>query len=119
MHKKRFFPFAILPGSWGLKGKAFDEAEAYYYYDGEDLERRLAEIRNSDNTMQLALVLNDINYKYHHITEYDHSMKIADITIKDTKQRALKQVDIDEQFGKLAAYEADIKRIDLNFPEPI
>lgn len=43
MRKKRLIPFDWLPASWGLAGPAYDEAKAYYEYDGYDLAVRLAE----------------------------------------------------------------------------
>ena len=34
----------MMPASWGLKGKTRAIAEAEYYYEGEELEKALAEI---------------------------------------------------------------------------
>ena len=34
----------MMPASWGLKGKSRAIAEAEYYYDGEELEKVLAEL---------------------------------------------------------------------------
>ena len=47
MAKKTKLPFSMMPASWGLKGKSRAVAEAEYYYDGEDLEKALAEINSN------------------------------------------------------------------------
>ena len=49
MKKKTKLPFSMMPASWGLKGKSRLVAEAEYYYEGIDLEKRLAEIDDPDN----------------------------------------------------------------------
>ena len=41
---KKKIPFWMLPASWGLKGKTREIAEAEYYFEGQELEEKLAEI---------------------------------------------------------------------------
>jgi hypothetical protein len=43
MSKKKI-PFWMLPASWGLNGKTRAIAEAEYYFEGKELEEKLAEI---------------------------------------------------------------------------
>ena len=58
MSKKTKLPFSMMPVSWGLKGKTRAIAEAEYYYEGEELERVLANIgaeTEEEKTIRLAL----------------------------------------------------------------
>lgn len=50
--KKKFLPFWMMPGSWGLSGKTYEENKARYYYDGVDLEERLLEINQVQGTVE-------------------------------------------------------------------
>jgi hypothetical protein len=67
--KNRLIPFNWTPASWGLRGQAFDVAEAHYSLEGIDLDLRLAEINHEGAT--LLKVQADINYKYGIIDEYE------------------------------------------------
>lgn len=46
--KKRLIPFSWWPTAWLLKGRPREEAKAFYYLEGEDLDRRLAVLTCSD-----------------------------------------------------------------------
>ena len=50
-------PFRMMPGSWGLKGKTRAIAEAEYYYQGEELTKKLAEIDADGDPTQAELNL--------------------------------------------------------------
>lgn len=80
MKKKRLIPipFNVMPGSWGLSGQAYEEAEAAYYYEGEALERKLIEIRVPQGTERDKRLL-ALDLAYRHITEYDHDCRLLDL----------------------------------------
>ena len=67
---KRFLPFGILPGSWGLKGKTRKMAEAEYYYDGYDLEIVTAGIEN-DSVDDQKIAKSEIDLKYNKKSSYE------------------------------------------------
>ena len=48
-------PFRMMPGSWGLRGKTRAIAEAEYYYEGEELAKKLAEIEADGDPVQTEL----------------------------------------------------------------
>lgn len=73
----RKVPFRLTPGSWGLKGKTFKKAEAEYYWDGEELDRRLTDIEHPDDPENSYKHL-ELDKKYGHINDYDYKKKKLD-----------------------------------------
>lgn len=76
--KRRLIPFKMTPASWGLSGKAFDEAEINYYYEGEALERKLVELRLPSGTEREKRMLS-IDLAYRKITQYDYDCRMLEI----------------------------------------
>lgn len=103
-----------MPGSWGLEGQAFEEAEAAYYYDGEDLERRLAEIRLRDKPAELKLRLLDLDLAYGKITAYEHDLAFLRATSRDTRTNIL---ELDLRHGRITAYEFDRTMVEISTPD--
>lgn len=65
MQKKRLIPFKLLPGSYGLSGRVYKEAEACYYNEpGYDLDVLLARIRFEDDKSNMERQLIYIDEKY-------------------------------------------------------
>ncbi len=111
-------PFAFMPGSWGLKGPAREEAEAAYYLSGYDLDRKLAEIRNRDTGPQLTRALLRVQLIHEKITQcaYDVSIIGLDETLDDiTKRRKCLAVHL--RHGMISKYEHDLAQVDLIYPE--
>jgi len=62
----------MMPASWGLTGKSREIAEAEYYYQGEDLQKRLAEINStSEEEAQVAKLAIDLHNEKITTSEYD------------------------------------------------
>lgn len=78
MKKKTRLPFRMMPASWGLKGKSRAIAEAEYYYEGEDLEKRLAEI-NSSNEQDATIAKLEVDLKNENISKAEFDKKVAEI----------------------------------------
>lgn len=78
MKKKVKLPFGMLPASWGLKGKTRDIAEAEYYYSGEDLEKRLAEI-NNETPEDVEVAKLEVDLKNEKISHSEFEKKVAEI----------------------------------------
>jgi hypothetical protein len=115
--KTKLIPFSWLPGSWGLTGKVFDEAEAHYLYDGEDLERRMAEINASDNAVALEIALLDIDLKYGHIENYEYEIERGRLESDTDLISPDKKLDIDFRYGKIAEYHYDCEMARFKFPD--
>lgn len=88
MAKRKLIPFWMWPTAWVLKGKPRREAEAYYYLDGEELERKLAEIAVSDpitgelkdkDKITLQEKNLEIDVKYGKITENEYRKTLASL----------------------------------------
>lgn len=103
MKKKPLIPFRLLPASWGLSGQPFDEAEAAYLYEGEDLERRLVEIRTENEPLERAKQLLALDRKYHKIGHYDYDKRLIELDGKGSDKRAL--LDLDFKHARLGEYE--------------
>ena len=74
--KTRLLPFRMMPASWGLKGKSRAIAEAEYYYEGEDLEKRLAEL-NAATELDAEIAKLEIDLKNEKIGQAVFDKKVA------------------------------------------
>ena len=95
-----FLPFWIFPGSWGLKGKVREEAEAYYRFEGEELDRRLNEIHGRTSVADNL----QIDLKYQKLTEYEYDTKIAELVAAGTA-RDIALLEVEFRHGKISENE--------------
>ena len=84
MKKKRFIPFRWLPASWGLAGPVYETAEAYYYYDGYDLDIRLAQIEHGGSD-GLEKALAAVDLKHGVIDEGEYNLRLAELEGDDVQ----------------------------------
>lgn len=75
---KKKIPFWMLPASWGLKGKTRAIAEAEYYFEGKDLEEKLAEV-NADTPEEKELAKLAVKLKHEEISQAAHDKAVATI----------------------------------------
>lgn len=68
----------MMPASWGLKGKSRAIAEAEYYYEGEELEKVLAEL-NAESDDEKVLSALDIDLKNGRIGREQYDKRKAEI----------------------------------------
>jgi hypothetical protein len=102
-------PFSWMPGSWGLKGKTRDIADAEYELSGYSLDLRLLEIRKDElSNDEFDRLLLDMKLAHKKITEDEYSLAIANL-IKDDTQRELALTEIDLRSGKLSKQEYEKK----------
>jgi len=118
MSKKRTLPFWMFPGSWGLTGKVYEEAAAYYYLEGEKLEKRLLEIKYDSDSKALALALLAIDLKYHRINPYNYDVKVWEIE-NDKEISVEAKARIDFKHGKITELELDKILVETNFTEGV
>jgi hypothetical protein len=105
----RIIPFALWPANWGLSGSRRATAEAEYYWEGEDLDRRLLDINHPDrDSKEYKLALCKLDRRYNKIGEFDyeygliaHNPAIAD-SVRSVELSKLKH-----RFGKINAEELD------------
>lgn len=109
-------PFRFLPGSWGLVGDAYDEAEAHYLLTGDQLERRLIEIRYKHDPIIKAMQLLEADLRYGRVDEYTHACGLNALQYPNEDERRERQLDIDVQFNKVTPYDAAIRRVERKFP---
>lgn len=97
---KPLIPFSWLPVSWGLKGKAREEAEANYSLSGYDLDVRLAEINHEG--VDLARSLVEIDHRYGYITDDERIRKLLPLEVSG--------IDLDVELVKLDMETGKIER---------
>lgn len=115
--KKRLIPFSWLPGSWGLKGKVFEEAAAHYYYEGKDLDLKLAEIKCGDDKKEHARYVLAVKRKYDEIDDLQHDLLELDLDV-DAKKNPIDHARIRNNImlrhDQITNYEYDIAELDLD-----
>lgn len=102
--RKRLIPFRMLPASWGLSGKTRLIAEAEYYYEGKELEFKLAEI-NSPDEQSAELAKLDIKLEHGDITNSEYQRESAEI--KKEPWVDVKNVDVNAEDPKQGFMELD------------
>lgn len=93
MKKRRLIPFSLLPASWGLAGPDRARAEAYYLYDGYELEIRLAELESA-TAKEIAARKLDIDFAHDRISAYEYTLQ---------KKLLMCETDIDRQIAMIEA----------------
>ena len=78
MAKKTKLPFSMMPARWGLKGKTRAIAEAEYYYEGDELDKILAEI-NADTDEDKELAVAEVEFKNGTLGKLEYEKKVAEI----------------------------------------
>lgn len=92
---KKIIPFGVWPGSWGLKGRTRECAQAEYYLQGRELELRLMEIMETDPQVQARRRL-EIDHAHGLITITERDLGIAALTHRnDASKLALAQLEIE------------------------
>lgn len=112
MKKKPLIPFSWMPGSWGLRGKTREIAQAEYEFDGHVLEEKLLEINHRDDPMTLSRKKLDLKLSSSDISKYSYDRELATITAKDPDALAVALLDIDLQHEKITQVQYDRKRAD-------
>lgn len=110
-------PFAFMPGSWGLKGPAREEAEAAYYLSGYELDRKLAEIRNRDTGAQLDRALLRVDLVHERISQLEYDLQMIGLEDIDEETKSRKALAVRLRHGALSKYDYDLQIVDLDFPE--
>lgn len=75
---KKKIPFWMLPASWGLKGKTRAIAEAEYYFEGKELEEKIAEL-NAETEEDKEIAKLAIKLKHEEISQDAFDKAVATI----------------------------------------
>jgi hypothetical protein len=113
-NKKPLIPFSWMPGSWGLRGKTREIAQAEYELSGEDLELRLLEINHGHDAKTLELEKLELQLKNSKIDKYEYDCRLVDLTeYPDDAQKNLSLLDIEKNHNKISQIEYERKRADI------
>lgn len=116
MKKTPLLPFRWMPASWGLHGQNYDLAEAAYLYEGEELERRNAEIHHPDKTStEYRIAILDIDRKHENITAYEYDLKMLDINGQGHDR--LKRLELEFKHERIPEFEFEHEYIMLTTEE--
>jgi len=110
--RKRMLPFWAMPASWGLNGKSRLIAEAEYYYQGDDLDYKLADI-NSTSDKQYEQKKLELDLKKEKIGRYEYDKAIA--TLNDEPYVTVLSMDIDPDIPTKGAFELDWNEQFVNY----
>lgn len=95
-------PFGIWPYTWGMKGQTRELARAEYDLDGEELERKKADIIHKNDKTVLTQKLLDIDLKYKNISHLEYDIGSVNLLHSDDKEGLdQKLLEIDLKHGKI------------------
>jgi len=106
-------PFEWMPGSWGLKGKTREIAQAEYELTGYDLELKLLNLRQDELEMSdFKRKMAELELKYDRITKAHYHRCLADL-IEDKGQKDLALLELDLRDGKIGSLEYEKRSASL------
>ena len=111
--KKPLIPFSWMPGSWGLKGKTREIAQAEYELSGTELEEALIRINLKHDPDGLAINLLEMRRKNGQISDYEYDISRAKLDNKDETAQSLAMLNVDLSHGKIDQPTHDRKKADL------
>jgi hypothetical protein len=111
MMKKRLIPFRLMPASWGLRGRPYEEAEAAYYLDGEELARRLVEIAHVGDAAARKRALLALDLEYGRIAAFDHDMTLLGIDNRAGDRAAILGIEL--RHGRITQYDHDVQMTEI------
>ena len=111
--KKPLSPFSWMPGSWGLKGKTREIAQAEYELSGTELEEALIRINLKHDPDGLAINLLEMRRKNGQISDYEYDISRAKLDNKDETAQSLAMLNVDLSHGKIDQPTHDKKKADL------
>ena len=101
MASNKIIPFSYFPGSWGLKGKSRDIAEAEYTLTGYELKKELLRLNEDMYTeKQSQAKAADLLLEFGKINKMEHLRMLANL-IEDDHQKTLALLELDYKEGKL------------------
>jgi len=113
-NKKPLIPFSWMPGSWGLRGKSREIAEAEYLYSGEELTMRLLEIAHRDDPKTLELQKLNLELHSGKIGQYEYDRRLALLSdYEDDAKRQLALLEIEKTHNKVSQTEYEKQRADI------
>jgi hypothetical protein len=101
-------PFGMWPGSWGLKGKTREIAQAEYELTGYDLEVKLAEINHREDEVAFKKTVLAIDLNYGKVDDYNYDLGMINLT-NTPNSTVWKQnkLDLDRKYNKIDEYTYD------------
>ena len=113
----RIIPFSWWPANWGLSGTRRAEAEAEYYWDGEDLAYKRLDIKHENqDSKEYRTDKLKLDYRYHKVGEFDYGLGLIENDVKLTEVERERQVaKYLHKFGRLSAEELEYKLFELSY----
>jgi hypothetical protein len=114
--KKKIIPFGWLPGSWGMRGKTRDRAEAEYYFDGHELDSRIVDIDFEVGTKDHSAAKARVDFKHKKTDEFEYDKRIVEIEYAgDPKALATELLRVHHKHGNVTDYEFAITSAEIQF----
>lgn len=107
-------PFEWMPGSWGLKGRTREIAQAEYELTGYELAEKLLLLRKQDmEDLDYRKSVIELKYNHARIDEQTYYKELASL-IQDEGQRTLALLEIEYREGKIGELEYSKRSATLN-----
>jgi hypothetical protein len=118
MKKRRIIPFWLFPHHWMTSDPLkYAEAEARYYYDGEELQRKLADIRCEGDAAARKKEHLLIDLHHEKIDEFTYAMECLKVDgLLEDKRRV---AELEFQYRKIDEYEFSKRILELDEPEGV
>lgn len=110
----KWWPFSLTLQGLLLKGEQREIARVYYELKGEERDRAIVDIQETDEINKKMRFLN-IDAHYNHIDEFEYETKKIDITVQDEKERDLKKLRLERKFKKITKEEYDYRLADIEY----
>lgn len=106
-------PFRWMPGSWGLKGKTREIAQAEYELTGYDLDKKIAHINFDGDEINLQKTLLSVDLKWNKISQFEFDTKLASLSITNDKEKLLSDNDLKLKHGLISETQHERNRADI------
>ena len=112
--KKPLIPFAWMPGSWGLRGKTREIAQAEYELSGEELAVRLLEINHRDDPKTLELEKLNLELSNSRIDQYEYDRRLVLLSkYEDPAEKDLALLAVEKTHNKITESEYEKRKADI------
>lgn len=118
MKKRRIIPFWLFPNHWMTSDPMkYAEAEARYYYDGEELQRKLIDIWSDGDSVRRAKDNLQLDLRYGKIDQFDYEMECLKIDGNAEDKRRVTELEF--EYKKIDDYEFAKRIIEMDEPEGV
>ena len=112
--KTPLIPFSWMPGSWGLRGKSREIAQAEYELSGEELAVKLLEINHRDDPKTLELEKLNLELSNSRIDQYEYDRRLVLLSkYEGPAEKDLALLAVEKTHNKITESEYEKRKADI------